>query len=53
MGHAIAEPRLTWQGLLLLFCLVSLPVLLVGSVLDLLMQWLFGICTGLWCFTGA
>lgn len=51
-GHRIPEPRLTWQGVLLLFAAVSVPVLLLGSALDLAVQLLFGVCTGLWCVIG-
>ena len=49
-GHRIPEPRPTWQGILLLIGTISVPVLLIGSLLDAIMQWLFGVCTGLWCF---
>ena len=50
LGHRIAEPKPTWQGLLLLVAAVSVPVLIAGSILDAAMQWFFGFCTGLWCF---
>ncbi|MFK7963246.1 MAG: hypothetical protein AB8C46_04690 [Burkholderiaceae bacterium] len=50
MGHRIPEARPTWQGILLVVIIVSVPVLLVGSLLDAAMQWVFGVCTGLWCF---
>lgn len=50
MGQRIPEPRPTWQGLVLLFIVISVPVLIVGSLLDVAVQWLFGVCTGLWCF---
>ena len=29
--------------------LVLLPVFLLGCLADQLVQWLFGVCTGLWC----
>ena len=50
MGHRIPEPRPTWQGIVLLIIVISVPVLLLGSLLDAVAQWLFGVCTGLWCF---
>jgi len=50
MGHSIPEPRPTWQGIVLAFIVISVPVLIVGSLLDVAVQWLFGVCTGLWCF---
>lgn len=49
MGHILPAPRLTAAGIALLALAVSLPVLIIGSVLDLLVQWLFGVCVGLWC----
>ena len=49
MGHSIAEPRITlgaiWLGLLY----VGFPLLLVTGLLDLAMQLVFGVCTGVWC----
>ena len=50
MGHTLPEPKLTLAAGLLIAWRVLLPVLVIGSVLDLLVQWLFGVCTGLWCF---
>jgi hypothetical protein len=49
MGHVLPAPRLTAAGIGLIALAVSLPVLIIGSVLDLLVQWLFGVCVGLWC----
>lgn len=50
MGHEIPEPKPTWRGIALIVGAVSVPVILIGSVLDGIAQWWFGICTGLWCF---
>jgi hypothetical protein len=50
MGHTLPEPRLTPLGIALLVLVVSVPVLVLGTVLDLAVQWLFGWCVGLWCF---
>jgi len=50
LGHRIAPPRLTPGAVGLLFVYVGIPVLVIGGLLDLAMQLLFGICSGLWCF---
>ena len=49
LGHRIPEPRLTARAFGLFALLVLLPVFLLGCLADLLVQWLFGVCTGLWC----
>jgi hypothetical protein len=49
LGHTLPEPRLTAAGLLTIAAWASVPVLVIGSALDLLAQWAFGVCTGLWC----
>lgn len=49
LGHTLPEPRLTAAGLTLLMLAATLPVLIIGSLLDLAVQWLFGVCVGLWC----
>ena len=50
MGHRLPEPRLTWQAGLWLFVYGGLPLLLLGTLVDLAIQLATGICTGLWCF---
>lgn len=49
LGHVLPEPRLTPVGFALLLAWASAPVLVLGSLLDLLAQWAFGVCIGLWC----
>lgn len=49
LGHRIPEPHLTARALWLFLLLVVLPVFLIGTAADFLVQWLFGSCTGLWC----
>jgi hypothetical protein len=49
LGHVLPEPRLTPVGVLLIAAWVSVPVLVLGSLLDLAVQWAFGVCVGLWC----
>ena len=49
MGHRIPEPRLTAKAVLLFVLYIALPVFLLGALADLLLELLFGTCTGLWC----
>lgn len=49
MGHAITEPRPTLMAVWLVFAYVGLPLLIITGLMDLAMQVLFGVCTGLWC----
>ena len=49
MGHRIEGPRPTPAGLALLALWVAGPVLGLGLLADLLLQWLLGRCLGLWC----
>lgn len=49
-GYELPEPRITPMAIWLGFLWVGVPVLLAGGLLDVAMQVLFGICTGLWCF---
>jgi len=49
LGHDIPRPRLTGAGAAFLLLYLGLPVLVLGNVLDLLVQWLFGWCVGVWC----
>ncbi len=48
-GHRLPEPRITGRGVVLLLAWVGVPVLVVGALLDLFVQLVFGVCTGLWC----
>lgn len=49
-GHRIPEPRITAMAIWLGFLWVGLPVLVGGGLLDLIAQYVFGVCTGLWCY---
>lgn len=49
MGHDVAGARLTPAGLFWLAVYLGLPVLVLGNLLDALMQWSLGWCVGLWC----
>ena len=49
-GHRLPEPRITPMAIWLAVLWVGLPILAIGGLLDIAMQFAFGICTGLWCF---
>lgn len=49
-GHRLPEPRITPMAIWLGFLWVGLPLLAFTGLLDLAMQFVFGVCTGLWCF---
>ena len=49
MGHDVAGPRLTLAGVFWLLVYLGLPVLILGNLLDLLVQWSLGWCVGVWC----
>lgn len=49
LGHDIAGARLTAAGAGWLLVYLGLPVLVIGNLLDLLVQWSLGWCVGLWC----
>ncbi|MEZ6028808.1 MAG: hypothetical protein R3C46_03565 [Hyphomonadaceae bacterium] len=49
-GHRLPEPRITPMAIWLGFLWVGVPILVGGGLLDLLMQTVFDICTGLWCY---
>lgn len=50
MGYRIPEPRLTWQAVFWLMLYLGVPVLLLGALVDALIQWFTGYCTGFWCW---
>ena len=50
MGHQIAEPRYTWQALAWLTLYLFLPIFLLGTLIDSLIQLTTGVCTGVWCY---
>ena len=49
-GQRLPEPRITLTAVWLAFVWIGLPILVLGGLLDLAVQLLFGTCTGLWCF---
>ena len=52
MGYKIKPPRLTPMAILLVLVYVGLPLLVITGLLDLAMQIMFDVCTGLWCLVG-
>lgn len=48
-GHDLPKPRLTLAGAGWCMLYLGVPVILLGSALDALAQWLLGWCLGLWC----
>lgn len=51
-GEKIPEPRVTLTAIWLVFLWIGLPILVIGGLLDLAVQLIFGVCTGLWCIAG-
>ena len=51
-GETIPEPRITLMAVWLVFLWVGLPILVIGGLLDLAVQLILGVCTGLWCIAG-
>ena len=49
MGHRIAEPRPTLWAVFWVTVYLILPVMGLGMLIDLLVQWATGHCVGLWC----
>jgi hypothetical protein len=46
----LEEPRLTFMVVVWVLIYAVLPVLMIGSLLDLLVQQVTGQCTGFWCW---
>ena len=44
------KPRLTRAAWLWIGVYLGVPVLLLGGLLDALLWWLTGSCTGVWCW---
>jgi len=50
MGHRLEEPRLTLMVVLWALVYVGLPLMVVGSLIDLGVQVVTGQCVGFWCW---
>lgn len=49
-GHRLPEPRLTFMALVWLLVYAALPLMVVSTLLDLLIQQVTGTCMGIWCW---
>lgn len=49
-GHRLPEPRLTVMALIWLLVYLALPLMLLGTLVDLWIQYVTGACTGIWCW---
>jgi hypothetical protein len=49
-GHDLGKPRLTAAGWVLILLYFGVPAMLVGALVDVLIQWTTGECVGLWCW---
>ena len=50
MGQRLEEPRLTLMFVFWVFVYMGLPLLVISSAVDLLIQQITGSCTGFWCW---
>jgi len=50
MGHRLEEPRMTLMVVLWALVYVGLPLMAVGSLIDLGVQMVTGRCVGFWCW---
>ena len=50
MGHRLEEPRMTLMVVLWVLVYIGLPLMLVGSLIDLGVQVVTGQCVGFWCW---
>ena len=49
LGHDIDKPRSTAAGWLLILVYLGVPAMLIGGLIDLLIQLSTGLCVGVWC----
>ena len=49
MGHRLEEPRMTLMVVLWTLVYIGLPLIVVGSLIDLGVQAVTGQCVGFWC----
>lgn len=49
LGYDIDKPRITIAGWLLIFLYLGVPAMLIGGLIDFLIQRATGSCLGLWC----
>jgi len=49
LGHDIDKPRITATGWLLILFYLGAPAMVIGGMIDLVLQWVTGQCIGVWC----
>ncbi|MFM7761262.1 MAG: hypothetical protein ACKO6R_10435 [Burkholderiaceae bacterium] len=49
-GLDLDKPRPTAAGWALIMLYFGLPAMLIGALIDILIQWTSGHCVGLWCW---
>jgi hypothetical protein len=49
-GLDLDKPRPTAAAWALIMLYFGLPAMLIGALIDLLIQWASGDCVGLWCW---
>lgn len=49
LGHDIDKPRITGAGWLLICLYLGVPAMMLGALIDLLIQLATGRCVGVWC----
>ncbi len=49
LGYDIDKPRITAAGWLLIFVYLGIPAMLIGGLIDLVIQLVTGRCLGVWC----
>ncbi len=48
LGHDIPSPRLTGGGWLLILLYLGVPAMVIGGVIDFILQIITGQCMGVW-----
>ena len=49
LGYDVPSPRLTGKGWLLILLYLGVPAMLIGGLLDFVLQIITGQCMGMWC----
>jgi len=49
-GLDLDKPRPTAAGWALIMLYFALPAMLIGALIDIVIQWASGHCVGLWCW---
>lgn len=49
LGRDIPSPQLTGMGWFLILLYMGVPAMVIGGVLDFILQTITGQCVGVWC----